>query len=276
MSNERRHPDDITDPIVSNAYRELSNERAPEHLDHLVLNEARNAAKQRHRSAMAWLRPAAWVTTIGLCLAIVLEVAALPLQEQDVFDEVAKSEKAVMQEPVAEELPASAPAGAISDDAAGTGDFAAPKRTMAEPVAPVRNEVGRADTDADAPAMAPAEALQRQKSRDDLPAAIEVDADAERQFLREAEDRARLQSGSDELQEEVIVNGVSSFGVASDVATEGYCTDDQRADPNAWLACILDLESRGMAEAAMLEREQLQEAFPDFYVAPDLPGQIGQ
>jgi hypothetical protein len=276
MSNERRHPDDITDPIVSNAYRELSNERAPEHLDHLVLNEARNAAKQRHRSAMAWLRPAAWVTTIGLCLAIVLEVADLPLQEQDVFDEAARSEKAVVQEPVAEELPASAPAGAMSDDAAGTENFAAPERTMAEPVAPVRNEVGRADTDAEAPTMAPAEARQRQIAPDDLPAALEVDADADRRFLREAEDRARLQAGSDELQEEVVVTGVSSFGVASDVATEAYCTDDQRADPNEWLACILDLENRGMSEAAMLERERLQEAFPDFYVAPDLPGQIGQ
>lgn len=247
MSNERRHPDDITDPIVANAYRELSNERAPEHLDHLVLNEARNAAKRRHRSAMAWLRPAAWVTTIGLCLAIVLEVADLPLQEQDVFDGAASDEKAVMQEPAANELPASAPAEAKSEEAATPEKFTAPERTTSEKTAPVRR---------------------------DLPAAIEVDAD--RQFLREAEDRARLQAGGDELQEELAVTGVSSFGIASDVAAEAYCSDDQRADPHEWLVCILDLEGQGMSEAAMLERELLQEAFPDFYVPPDLPGQIRQ
>ena len=104
MSDERRHPDDVTDPIVSSAYRELSTERTPEHLDHVVLNEARNAAKQRHRSAMAWLRPAAWVTTIGLCLAIVLEIADLPLQEQGAFDEAVKDEKEVRQEPVTDAL----------------------------------------------------------------------------------------------------------------------------------------------------------------------------
>jgi hypothetical protein len=246
MTNERRHPDDIRDPVVSNAYRELSDERTPEHLDHLVLNEARNAAKQRHRSAMAWLRPAAWVTTIGLCLAIVLEVADLPLHERDVFDSAAGDEKAVMQEPVANELPASAPTEAKSAEAATPENFTAPELATSEKLAPARR---------------------------DLPAAIEVDAD--RQFLREAENRARLQAGGDELREEV-VTGVSPFGIASDVAAEAHCSDDQRADPQEWLVCILDLESQGMSEAAMLERELLQEAFPDFYVPPDLPGQIRQ
>ncbi len=247
MSKERRHPDDITDPIVANAYREMSNERAPEHLDHLVLNQARNAAKQRHRSAMAWLRPAAWVATIGLCLAIVLEVADLPLQEQDAFDDAASDAKEVMQEPAADERPASAPTETRSEDAASAENFAAPESRASEKMVPMRSE---------------------------RPAAIEVDAD--RQFLREAEERARLQAGSDELQEEVAVTGVSPLGIASDAAAAAYCSDEQRADPHAWLACILDLEGQGMSEAAMLERELLQEAFPDDYVPPDLPGQIRQ
>ena len=274
MSNERRHPDDIRDPIVSNAYREISDERTPEHLDHVVLNEARNAAKQRHRSAMAWLRPAAWITTIGLCLAIVLEVADLPLQEQDVFDEAARGKEEVMQEPIAGELPASVPAEATSESAAGPESVAAPERDMQDQMMPARSELGRSSADAEEPVMAPAGTLEKRSMRNDLPAAIEVDAD--RQFLREAEDRARLQTGGDELPEEPVVTGVSPFGIASDAAAEAYCSDDQRADPNEWLACILDLESRSMSEAAMFERELLQEAFPDFYVAPDLSGPMPQ
>ena len=274
MSNERRHPDDMTDPVVSKAYREMSNERAPEHLDHLVLNEARNAAKQRHRSAMAWLRPAAWVATVGLCLAIVLEVADLPLQEQGAFDDVTKTEKESLPAPAAKDTPASAPVESRASEESIAEDFATTQQPALRQMEPARAEAGRSSADLETTMMAPAEVMERKTSRDDAPAAIEVDLDADRQFLREAEDRARLQAGSDELQEEVVVTGVAPFGIASEAAAQAYCNDDQRADPNDWLACILDLENSGMPEAAMFEREQLQEAFPDFYVAPDLPGQI--
>ena len=121
---------------------------------------------------------------------------------------------------------------------------------------------------------APAGALRKQSVRDDLPAAFEVNADADRQFLREAENRARLHAGSDERAEEAIVTGASATGIASDLAAEAYCSEEQRADPNEWLACILELEGRSMPEAAMLERGLLREAFPDFYAPPELPGQL--
>ena len=65
------------DPRVSAAYRELADERSPEHLDHIILNAARGAARPRWNKAIAWLRPAAWVATIGVCLAIVLEISLL-------------------------------------------------------------------------------------------------------------------------------------------------------------------------------------------------------
>lgn len=98
MSDKRIDSEETVDPRVSAAYRDMSNEGSPEHLDHIILNAARAAAKPRWNRAIAWLRPAAWVATIGVCLAIVVEIALLP--------EPAPVELA----PAAEEAPA-APTG---------------------------------------------------------------------------------------------------------------------------------------------------------------------
>ena len=81
MSDKRIESDETVDPRVSAAYKDLADERSPEHLDHLILNAARAAAKPRWNRAVAWLRPAAWVATIGVCLAIVVEIALLPEPE---------------------------------------------------------------------------------------------------------------------------------------------------------------------------------------------------
>ncbi len=81
MSDKRIESDETVDTRVSAAYRDMANERSPEHLDHVILNAARAAAKPRWNRAVAWLRPAAWVATIGVCLAIVVEIALLPEPE---------------------------------------------------------------------------------------------------------------------------------------------------------------------------------------------------
>lgn len=81
MSDKRIESGEAVDPRVSAAYRDMANERSPEHLDHIILNAARTAAKPRWNKAVAWLRPAAWVATIGVCLAIVVEIALLPEPE---------------------------------------------------------------------------------------------------------------------------------------------------------------------------------------------------
>jgi len=86
MSDKRMKTDEPGDPRVSAAYREMADERTPEHLDHVILNAARGAAKPRWRKAGAWLRPAAWVATIGLCVAIVVEISLLSDPEPAEFD----------------------------------------------------------------------------------------------------------------------------------------------------------------------------------------------
>ena len=207
MSNERRHHDDLSDPLVSRTYRDLSKERAPEHLDHIVLNEARKAARPGYIRNISWLRPAAWVTTIGLCLAIVLEVSDVA--------------------PPAQSLP-DAPAEVVKESEESITAMPATGGTAA-------------------------------------PAAVETDSfdQDDRQLLRNAEKRARLQTGSDQESVESLLQVAPALGAASDAALDRYCEESETEDPNDWLACILELERQGLLEAARAERDLLRESFPD-------------
>ena len=50
MSDQRTNTDERVDPRVSAAYRELADERTPEHLDHVILNAARSKMVSDARS----------------------------------------------------------------------------------------------------------------------------------------------------------------------------------------------------------------------------------
>ena len=84
MTNERQHPEfeAETDETVSATYRELSREGAPDHLNKKVLQQAAETAlRPRYSRSIMWTRPLAWAATVGLCLAIVLEVTRVPAPE---------------------------------------------------------------------------------------------------------------------------------------------------------------------------------------------------
>ena len=72
MSDERFNPD--SDPLVSRTFRELETVSSPAHLDEAILGEARRAARPRYAKLRRWTRPVAWAATIGLSLAIVLQL----------------------------------------------------------------------------------------------------------------------------------------------------------------------------------------------------------
>jgi len=224
MSNERRNQDELSDPVVSRTYRDLSNERTPEHLDHVVLNEARKAAKPGYVRNISWLRPAAWVATIGLCLAIVLEVSDLA--------------------PPAQSLP-EAPAEAVkeSEDAVvslpATGGMAAPAARAKSSDTPRSDRV-----------------------RAEKQEAVSEAGQDDGQLLRDAENRARLQTGSNQESVDSLTQFAPTVGLASDAAVERYCEESETEDPNDWLACILELEQQGLLEAAKTERDLLKESFP--------------
>ncbi len=225
MSDPRKNSDETVDPRVSAAYREMADERTPGHLDHVVLNAARSAARPSWNAAIGWLRPAAWVATIGVCLAIVVEISLL----QDEGIAVPDGPAPMTAAPPAAVSPAKAPAA---------------KAERFEKAAPA--------------AAAPAAVEPRQKT------ARGASADAAVRS-QEAEAVNELRRQGDVVEDTAsnrLLHMAPATSAIEEALTERYCDETQTADANAWHECILELERQGLHEAARLERERLAEAFP--------------
>lgn len=79
MTNERDK--EGMDQLVSDTYRELSMERAPEELNEAILRMAASeGASTVNKSPLfaAWMKPVAWAATVGLTLVIVVELTEIP------------------------------------------------------------------------------------------------------------------------------------------------------------------------------------------------------
>jgi hypothetical protein len=221
MSDKRINSDEPVDPRVSAAYRQMADERTPEHLDHVILNAARGAVKPRWNKAVAWLRPAAWVATIGVCLAIVVEISLLPDPEPADFDGVS---------------PAAAPPAATSPAAANRLEKAAPR--AAEPAASKSMQK---------PAQLPSEYPARRS--DELDVSDQV---------RELRQQGATQ---EDTAPAALLRSAPATSLVEEAVTERFCDETATADPNAWLECILELERQGLHEAARLERQRLALTF---------------
>ena len=211
MTNERQHPDFTaeTDETVSATYRKLSREGAPDHLNEKVLQQAaERALRPRYSRSVMWTRPLAWAATVGLCLAIVLEVTRVPTPEIVMTDDANS---------VLEAEPSS-----IAEEAQ------APVRRRPEALKDMKSQLGRSAA----------------KQAANEPIREMVDADT------------RQQSGA------IAALAVSANRIDSEAANE--CPDEIRVDPVTWLACIVDLEESGDTDAALRQRDALEEAFPQF------------
>ena len=80
MSKERKNL--AADRLVADTYKALAREQAPEHLNEKVLRLA-SGRRSRYSLTRAWTRPVAWAATIGLSLALVLELNRLPQIEPE-------------------------------------------------------------------------------------------------------------------------------------------------------------------------------------------------
>ena len=246
MSKQRQQHDGESDPVVTEAYRDLAQERTPAHLDHVVLNEARKAAKTGRPREFSWLRPAAWVTTIGLCLAIVLEITD-PVPQGDA--------------PVA-----GAPA---SEHKELRGDAPALRQKRAEPQVEAVEETPSRDEDAaiDAVSSLPAAArLEAGESKNEMsvPAEIESAGNSETMMLQDAEERSRM-------QEEPASAAFGPLGKATSFAEsviERYCDEQATSTPDTWVECIMRLQQEGRHDEARLEHERLQETYPGADIPP--------
>ncbi|MEJ2297650.1 MAG: hypothetical protein P8X94_03925 [Woeseiaceae bacterium] len=83
---------------VSAAYRDLAKESTPPALDRRILDVASREGRSRYGIVRTWMRPVAWAATIGLSLAILLEITvfsdAPPSHEQQTAPGAPPAERA--------------------------------------------------------------------------------------------------------------------------------------------------------------------------------------
>lgn len=82
MTERRMTPDPGAehDAIVSDAYRDIATERAPQHLDRAVLDTAEKQARPGYLRWRTWTRPIAWAAVVMLSVAILIETNRAPLE----------------------------------------------------------------------------------------------------------------------------------------------------------------------------------------------------
>jgi hypothetical protein len=268
MSNQPQAHDENGDAVVSDEYRELAQERTPAHLDHVVLNEARRAARNRPIRRVSWLRPAAWVTTIGLCLAIVLEVTDLVPQDTMIIDQPAALEQEEYRaaEPAAEQKRPDTPASEMVQGRSRIEAGVAP----VEMASPGRSKVELEEEATGAPSTAtlPSEILMKSRALES--ATLDAPAQNDMMMLRDAESRARAQEGTAREIIRPLSADVQLAAERADADAEAvrYCGPDETGSPDSWMECILRLQQDGRHDEARLEHDRLHETFPGAEIPP--------
>lgn len=260
MNSDRRNPE--TDQLVADTYKELAGERAPDHLNERVLRLAADG-RTRHAFTRAWVRPVAWAATVGLSLAIVLEVTRLPQNEQDFVSVAAPDGDVAYEKSIPKDSRTDVPASAAPTDPA--------------PAAAKRNRTTVPE---------PHDSLSMNEF---APRKMEI--------LNEAEFKARSQSGPDqrpiaaraEPASDARAEGLSADGVsAEDVSHEKapalapfatgtgnkrlgpdqMCAAEVRKTAESWFECIEFLRESDFGAAADSEYERFRRIFPDFEDSP--------
>ena len=283
------------DPLVSAEYRATATERTSPALDAMVLEKARAAAKNsRLRGFTAfWFRPLAFIATLGLSLALVLELTKTPeLQslmdtEADVgrrapqpFETVPADaadslttefhrpvdSPARMERPDAKsdagsgkpQPPASAQDLNLNDDAGGRNRSkltAAPTNAVITKQAPVPANAPGGDERASAGIAEMPETSSKRMQETDSVTEYAI------QSLRQTRAAGKPQI------EEVAALRVSD--VVPDT-TASSCAEQQVADSMTWWQCITQLKEAGRDDEAKVELDLFNAAYPDFQ-PPDAP-----
>ncbi len=142
MTNDR---DNMTaDPSVSATYRQLADERTPAGLDEKVLQQAAAAPRIPAGIGRAWMKPLAWAATIGLSLAIVLEMTQLPQAplDIDVVAPPAPADERPARVPASTE-PAAAKESRNTKPARHRSESGAIEASRAQPMAPAQAQARR-------------------------------------------------------------------------------------------------------------------------------------
>ena len=233
---ENELPGTGSDPTVSAEYQAMANERTPADLDSAVLKEAEAAVRGSGLQGFTplWFRPLAFVASLGLALALLLENTSTDTLLWTLDPET--------------------PTVVPSDNANTT--------TEAEKISSEFSEM----IEASSKRMREQEAL-----RDAIilnlgePGARDARRDA---IIRKYFDARGLETNSSEI----ITVPRALTGMTTDVPKS--CTEEITIGPWAWLQCISDLDDAGRHDEASVEMELFKEAYPDFpELQPPIPSQ---
>lgn len=280
QENDRRNETDI-DPAVSDHIKALSDETTPETLDRAVMREARRAirADNRKGSFGAWFRPLAFIATVALSLAIILDLGDTNIFESSSDSAIEPATPAAVSPALDQPL----------ESAAGNRDQATLKELKRQEKSSAgegqpqdtRSGISAAD-DAEKPRQgrmsklqpaAPADAPQAAEPRLPPPEEHAAGGDAFYTESRHAGERVQ-EAGADY---DAAALGRSATRTQSPAprpsaeallqATPTACSEQQKSAPDEWWKCIEALREAGQAELARLEAKNLRNAFPDFVPA---------
>lgn len=258
MTTERDQ--DTRDELVSNTYRELGAPNTPEHLNKTILQMASDDGRRggvRNTLYLAWMKPVAWAATIGLSLAIVLELTEVPTAAvrldsmpsvRSVQEEFQPRDADAIDklEDQARNLPMQ---GVIEDKEGRTLNAQKSKATFeqaaSEPVfeEAATNELELLIPDAKSPASLMAAPTP----------AIDIPAEAPSAARKRSADQATIGAAAS-------YSAVSLERQESDVADS--CDSATRQTFESWKSCIEDLRRAGANTAADREYEALILEYP--------------
>ena len=261
---------DESDPLISAEYRATATERTPPTLDAAVLKTAEAAAGDSGLRGFTafWFRPLAFVATLGLSLALLLELNH-SLQPQPIISPASEVGRSEVQSVVADPAPAflgatseiqrsaDAPTNKASvtqskDPVVETGRLKRQESTASSAYDPV----GNVDTSADFAEMIEASSKQIQEQHGVAEIAIEG--------------LKQTRSDKPEQSREVAAFQASALLLVDPARP---CTEEQLAVPEMWWQCISDLEEDGRYSEANAELDLFNQANPDFEATEIYPSQ---
>jgi hypothetical protein len=273
------------DALVTQAYRELGVDKAPERLNQDILqmaSEEGQQASERGFFVSAWMKPLTWAATIGLSLAIVLEFSELPsvpvpaaappaaqaLKEEAVPQDTDRNEKvdllrqATSGEESIQGIIRSDALNVIDRQPEGKSDDAATPAQLSllpEPDVSEVSELSSAETRFNSPVDAVAE------MSDDMSDEMSSDAASKTSAEVSSEVSALVSPRKRAVDIPVDSRAMAAFSVQaeqneSDIAAS--CEESIRLSRESWLECIENLSESGAVEAADREHRAFILQYP--------------
>lgn len=286
MNQDNKLPADEGDAMVSAEYRTTATERTPPALDAVVLKMAKAGARHSGLRGFTafWFRPLAVVATLGLSLALLLELTG-PLDLQSI--ETPETGRREAESTVVDPIPAVI---GTTSDVRRSADSAAREKQSAEPVALPQAADPSYQTErqrrlettlstagdfeaAQAPASANAPTTDEHTSADfaDMIEASSKQMREQERVTEYAIKGLRQFKADDKDQDEEVAAFRASAYLSNEEARP--CTDEQMAVPVTWWQCISDLDEAGRHDEARAEMGRFNKAHPDFKAPEILPSQ---